>query len=276
MERCPFRAYAQLRLQCRPLEAPHPGVDPRFRGRLLHAALERLWNRLRDWRTLAALDAASLERMIEHSVARALRGLLTGDTGVAMGAPLARERRRATQLIRELCRAEVQRAPFTVIACERTTELVIGAATVRLRTDRVDILDGDGSVVVIDYKTGRPRKPDFLGDRLVGAQLLLYLISAGPAAVATAAVHLTAEGVAWRGLADRPGRLPRIDSLGAPGSQTELSWPQQLERWHERLAHVAQDFLDGRAAREPARKACEHCHLHVLCRIADEHAGPGQ
>jgi hypothetical protein len=29
------------------------------------------------------------------------------------------------------------------------------------------------------------------------------------------------------------------------------------------------DFVAGRAQVEPARDACNYCHLHGLCRIAD-------
>ena len=52
--RCPFRAYAQLRLGAEPLETPVPGITPRERGRLLHRALELLWRRLGDSRGLTA------------------------------------------------------------------------------------------------------------------------------------------------------------------------------------------------------------------------------
>ena len=44
--RCPFRAYAQLRLGADPMENPSPGITPRERGQLLHRALQLLWQRL--------------------------------------------------------------------------------------------------------------------------------------------------------------------------------------------------------------------------------------
>ena len=60
--KCPFRAFAEMRLGARELETPEAGLDPRERGGFLHTALELFWKRLPS---SAALRAASPELVAE-------------------------------------------------------------------------------------------------------------------------------------------------------------------------------------------------------------------
>src|SRR5207237_1098604 len=78
---CPFRAYAELRLGSTRRESVEPGIAPHRRGELLHAALQRLWERLRDSRSLGALSAAALDALIAASVERAAQAMLAGPAG---------------------------------------------------------------------------------------------------------------------------------------------------------------------------------------------------
>ncbi len=72
--RCPFRAYAQLRLRAEPLESPVPGITARERGQMLHRALELLWRQLRDSPGLAAARAGqTLAPRVADCVAQAAR-----------------------------------------------------------------------------------------------------------------------------------------------------------------------------------------------------------
>ena len=72
---CPFHAYAELRLGAAPPEQAEPGIAMDQRGRLLHAALQTLWERLKDSVTLGGLSEAALERLIETCVTQAAQGL---------------------------------------------------------------------------------------------------------------------------------------------------------------------------------------------------------
>ena len=44
---CPFRAFAKWRLSAEELEEPESGLDPRDRGKLLHALMREIWTRLK-------------------------------------------------------------------------------------------------------------------------------------------------------------------------------------------------------------------------------------
>ncbi|MGH8226890.1 MAG: PD-(D/E)XK nuclease family protein [Steroidobacteraceae bacterium] len=267
--RCPFRAYAELRLAAAPLEIPRPGIDPRERGRLMHRALEHLWGRLKGSAALAAHAAGgSLAALVEECVALAAIEVRAPDASSAGRAAHHRELRRAARLILELAAFERQRGAFRVRALEAQRSLVLAGARIDLRIDRIDELE-DGTQLILDYKTGRPAQLEWLADRLTAPQLLAYLL-AGEEVSAVAALHLTADGIGVRGMADRPGRLPSLTSLAREeGGDASAAWQAQTGRWRAALERLAQDFRGGSAAVDPAPGACRYCHLQTLCRVSE-------
>lgn len=265
--RCPFRAYAELRLACAPLETPRPGIDPRARGRFLHRAVELLWQSLGD---SAGLEAAhrrgALTALIEACVAQAAPAALERRTApeasfdLVLRAAWRRELHRAVRLLSQLTTLELQRAPFRVLALELPTRLELAGAVLDLRIDRIDELE-DGAQAIFDYKTGKPAAPDLLAERICDPQLLAYLLAGAERVVALATVSLSEELVAYRGLADRAGRLPHLEPLGA--------WQAQRARWRLALERLTREFVSGAASVDPVEEACRRCHLHAFCRIAE-------
>ncbi len=265
--RCPFRAYAELRLSAAALEAPRPGIEPRERGRLLHRALELLWGRLRDSRGLELADrSGTLGRLIEECVSQAGREVWVAPRSTqppAQGAR-GREEARAVRLLAQLAALERGRPPFRVSALELARRLELAGAALDLRIDRIDEFP-DGSRAIFDYKSGRPSSPDWFADRLTDPQLPAYLLAAGEDVVALATIHLAAEGVTYRGVSDREGRLPRSGLHEAPREV----WQEQVERWRTALERLAGAFLAGEAAVDPVENACRVCHLQAFCRIGE-------
>ncbi|HTB67400.1 MAG TPA: PD-(D/E)XK nuclease family protein [Steroidobacteraceae bacterium] len=277
--RCPFRAYAQLRLAADPLESPLPGISPRERGRMLHRALELLWQRLGGSAGLGlARTAGSLNLQIDDCIAQAAAEILRGTdpdgaedeafsaaadaTGLLelRRAAITRELGRAGRLIRALCELEATRAPFGILELETAHRLEIAGALINVRIDRVDRLE-DGSHVILDYKSGRAVNPDWEVERTTHPQLLVYLQAAGVPVSALAVAHLDPKGVVFKGVGDQHGRLPDVTAAG--------DWAMQLAGWRQQVAQLAGDFVRGHARVEPMDGACDHCHLHAFCRIAD-------
>jgi ATP-dependent helicase/nuclease subunit B len=267
--RCPFRSYAELRLSSTPLQAPRPGVDPRERGRLVHRALEYLWREIGGSEGLQrASTSGGLERLIEECVARAARESFSPPSSPSAAALQRRERRRITRLLLDLTALESGRAPFRVSALEQTRSLTLAGARLDVRIDRIDELD-DGARVILDYKTGKPAPLEWLAERLTEPQLLAYLLAEGGNACALAAVHLSTERIAYRGMSDRPHRLPRLPALCEDESAAAAAWQDQIRRWQALLERLAGDFLAGSATVDPAESACRICHLHTFCRIGE-------
>jgi len=275
--RCPFRAYAQLRLGAEPLESPVPGITPRERGRLLHRALELLWQGLGGSAGLALARANQIQaRLIGECIAQAGSEILdaadpdaaadaTGLTQLRRAA-IGRELGRAARLINALCDIEAARTPFVVHEVERAHRVNIGGALLNVRIDRIDRLS-DGSHVILDYKSGRAVTPDWEVERTTHPQLLVYLLAAGVPVSALAVAHLDPKSVVFKGIGDEDFRLPGVK--GSAGS-----WSQQLQAWDAQVTQLARDFVRGDARVDPMDKACDHCHLHAFCRIADVDADP--
>jgi ATP-dependent helicase/nuclease subunit B len=277
--RCPFRAYAQLRLGAEPLEVPVPGITSRERGRVLHRALEFLWRRLGGSAGLAAARAAaSLPELINDSVAQAAAEILQGadpdaaeahrhsSAADATGllelrrAAIARELGRAARVIGALCDVEAGRLPFAIHELEASHRVQIGGALLDVRIDRIDRL-ADATHAILDYKSGVAVTPDWEGTRSSQPQLLVYLLAAGVPVSALAVAHLAPGAVQLKGVGDVVSRLPGIKGINL--------WEQQLEVWRSQMAQLAADFVRGHAAVDPMDRACDFCHLHAFCRIGD-------
>ena len=263
---CPFRAYAELRLGSGELGAPEPGVDPRERGNLLHAALQRLWGRVVDSQALRELGPA-LGELVERCVDEAAQGMW-GDRD---SRAFARERRRAVRLIGSLCELELQRAPFRVTATELETELKLAGAQARVRIDRIDQLDSGGRAI-LDYKSGQRPTSDWYGERPSHPQLLAYMAAVGTDVVAMATVNVTAREVRFDGIARAPQLLPKVKGVQSPAGGADASgevWPMRQKEWRELIEQLILGFVAGDAVVDPKQGACKNCHAKSVCRIAE-------
>ncbi len=287
---CPFRAYAELRLGSTPLDAPEPGVAADLRGQLLHAALQKLWTRLRDSEGLAAYSDSTLEALIHRCVEEAANETqrtspsnrtrpspISDAQGDLFGNPqyspsLTRECRRAERLIRKLCALERERAPFRVQSTELDSTLMLPDAHLRVRIDRVDALETGGRAI-LDYKSGRRGTADWYGERPSHPQLLAYLAALGEDVVAMATVNVTAREVRFDGIANRPELLPKVKGVeGEFGMDTNEAWPTRRAQWIALVERLATDFVAGRAVVDPKPGACDYCHVASFCRISDRAA----
>jgi ATP-dependent helicase/nuclease subunit B len=284
---CPFRAYAELRLGSTPLDGPEPGIAADLRGQLLHAALQKLWERLHDSHGLAALSEVALDAAIHRCVEEAAdettsrspsqkpRVAAPNDTqGDLFGEPhrspaLTRECRRAMRLIHALCAVERERAPFRVESTELDSKLTLQGAELRIRIDRVDALESGGRAI-LDYKSGRRTTADWYGERPSHPQLLAYLAALGDDVVAMATVNVTAREVRFDGIANSAELLPKVKRVeGAFGTDPLDAWPTRRAEWLSRIEHLAADFIAGRAVVDPKPGACDYCHVASICRISD-------
>jgi probable DNA repair protein len=291
---CPFRAYAELRLDSRPLDAPEPGIAADLRGQLLHAALQKLWARLRDSRGLASLSDIALSAAVHRSVEEAANDILRGSAssnrtrptksndaqGDLFGNPhyspaLARECRRAERLITALCAVERERAPFRVESTELDSVFNLKDAQLRIRIDRVDALESGGRAI-LDYKSGRRTTADWYGERPSHPQLLAYLAALGEDVVAMGTVNVTAREVRFDGIASSPELLPKLKGVEAPfGTPSSDAWLLRRREWVSRVEQLAADFVAGRATLDPKPGACDYCHVASVCRIADRAGSVG-
>lgn len=280
--RCPFQAFATVRLAAEDFDPAEAGLNARQRGLLLHAVLHNIWvgkaeGRVRNLAELQAIP--DLRQFVSRIVSRIMAENFDPAIRRRRNSPPRRfptrylelEAERLTGLITEWLEFERQRQPFTVAETEVKREVTIAGLTLRLRLDRIDELP-DGGKLVIDYKTGvvGPRAWD--GDRPDDVQLPLY---------ATFAIEEKLEGLVFAKV--RPGEThfsgrvrdangTLLADLGGRSAlvQNPLN-DTQLQEWHEQIEQLGEDFLAGRAEVDPKdpQKTCQTCHLHAVCRIRE-------
>jgi ATP-dependent helicase/DNAse subunit B len=148
----------------------------------------------------------------------------------------------------------------------------LAGVSLDLRLDRIDRLV-DGSLLVIDYKTGDVSPRSWELPRPDDVQLPLY-----------AGFALDREDEVLGGLVFAKVRAGHLDFAGHVGEPAATLFAglkgssalvknaltaEQLIGWRERIEQLARDFLAGRAEVDPreAPKTCERCGLQTLCRI---------
>jgi probable DNA repair protein len=267
---CPFQAFARYRLHLREVPPLEFGIPHHAIGSCVHEALQVFWNRLQSSDTLHALTGAELERQLREALRPALARVARDYPLLMSPALQTLEEMRLTQLLLRWLEQEKQRAPFTLQHTELALPLQLSTLRLDLRIDRVDRL-ADGSVAIVDYKTGRRLSRDWDSERPEAPQLLLYELAwsqhdAAAPSHALLYAQLNVEAVGYAGIAGD-------DSLGLPLALERFTnaapdWNALRVYWQRVLTLLADEFLQGYAAVQPARRdSCTYCHYRALCRI---------
>src|SRR5690606_29695479 len=122
---------------------------------------------------LAVLDDGARQSLIEHSIA-AVWPPPAAATAIERKVH-AVETARLARLLAAWLDFELTREPFTVVAVEEPMAAELDGLPLRTRIDRIDRL-ADGTVMIIDYKTGRCRDADWRPPRMNEPQLPAYAV----------------------------------------------------------------------------------------------------
>ena len=253
----PFSAFAFGRLGIRALSAIVSGLAASLRGTLIHDALHALYAELpaRDdiqgWveseqqqRIAAAIEKAFWRH--EQFVDPMLQQLF------------ALERHRVAQLLRAVVLLDQQRDAFQIRNTEGALDVVVSGVRLSLRIDRLDQLE-DGSLVILDYKTGaRKRFLDRNGDPN-DMQLVVY----------ASAVE---EPVAGLGLVNIDSRDVDIDAAGRHFTP-KLDWDKDLRRWKLQVVDAAAALQRGDIRVDALQSNDSARPLALLSRIGELRRG---
>jgi ATP-dependent helicase/nuclease subunit B len=278
--RCAFRSYAELRLAAAALETPQSGIDVRDRGDWLHRAMALFWERVASHAELMLLDSPAISRLAHDVVETARAERARRWRGDPSEATLARESLRLAQLVATAAEGERERTPFKVSAVESQHAAHIGAGQFSFKIDRIDTVTPPGAApfdVLTDYKSGTKESLDWLTPRLDKPQLLVYLAALADRPIRGVALqYLTARASTYAGYASERGVWPTVRPPGVhwnskqDSTKDAAAWDAAANAWRGRVTQLANDFVGGIAAVNPAsRDDCEYCHLATLCRRAE-------
>lgn len=266
---CPFRAFAQVRLNAQAWPTPRIGLDAAERGQILHKAMEALWLTLETQSRLLALDDAALAQHVLDAVTHALDHWQQKNNQFLPKRFKAMELQRLQILIGDWLALEKQRLPFSVIAREAEALLSLSGLTIHLRPDRIDRLP-DGSLAIMDYKTGNPGSLPWKDEsgRPDEPQLPLYALASEQAVSALLFGKIKTGDSALIGIAESP---ITTDTKSAPFkitlTEAQQTMEQRIASWRTDLTQLAQGFRAGDARVDPKKSTtCQYCHLAGLCR----------
>lgn len=272
---CPFKAFAEHRLDSRCVATPEPGLPAKERGTILHSALKAFWDGVEgSARLREIIDGKGLESRI----ASVVDGIFKD---VRLSAPFSArfleiEKERLAALLKDWLEKESKRPPFTVKKVEDETPVNLGGLEITLKPDRVDLLE-DSRSVLIDYKSGTVDRNDWLGARPRDPQMIVYSLYSRPQAVTFARV--VPGDCRFVGIAMDEGMLPGVKSLDKDNKWRESSgaadWEGLMALWRSTIEGLAKAFVEGNAEVDPAlgptgkKSPCEYCDQYILCRVAE-------
>jgi ATP-dependent helicase/nuclease subunit B len=272
---CPFKAFATSRLAAKGWTPAEAGLTAAQRGQLLHDVLHSIWGSTPPDGIRTRADLEKLENraaFVARHVARAMQSTLR--EGVRERMPhryLELEEQRLNRLVREWLDYESTRLEFEVLKTEDERTVNIAGLTFDLRLDRLDRLN-DGTLLVVDYKTGSVNPKSWESPRPDDVQLPLY------------AGFALSEDEVLGGLVFAQVRSGDICFTGRVGDAHATLFPEMngncslvkrsltaemMIDWKREIEMFASAFIAGRAETDPRDfpDTCKRCGLHTLCRI---------
>ncbi len=259
--KCPFRAFATHRLHAKPALIISDGPDMSERGQVIHKILDLLWREIGSHKNLISLHSEKLQCQIEDAIKIALKPIINARS--QSFSPLIQEVEfaRLSKLINTCLDWEKQRPPFEVAAVEQTFTIELAGINFQVRIDRLDIVSPNNKWV-IDYKSSLPINKPWNEERPEAPQLLLYALL-DDNINALLFLELKAGRVSCSGISEEKVEIKGLSSL-----KKDESWSRNIQKWHQQLTNLANEFRLGICQPKPNRPSnCKNCDFPSLCRF---------
>ena len=252
----PFSAFAYGRLGVRDLQRVESGLPANTRGNIIHRALHHLFLDKPSIRDLAAWSNG-VDNRIERAVDAALARHMRFADGVLLRL-LAIERRRSRELLRKFIEAELQRQEFEILSVEESVTFLRHGVELDLRVDRIDRL-ADGTVLIIDYKTGAVKTLLTKDGDPKELQLVVYASAIDAEIGGLVLINIDSREIVYRGA----GGSVEWDRL-----PPEL-WLMRLDGWKKIVEDALKQLAAGDVRLNTAQTVLESRPLNVLSRVEE-------
>lgn len=225
----PVSAFVQSRMGAKVIYPQATGIPARLRGNLIHDALYQLYvdlpssEMIRSWQhrdLTSRIDAALNLAFARHEK----------NTDAVLLQLLALERRRVAGLLRQFVAIDGNRDEFQIEGVEGSFEFVAGHIRLPLRFDRLDRFD-DGSIAILDYKTGSKKRLINRDSEPQEIQLFVYACATEAPVSALALINVDSREISFDG--------------GGRGYTDVNDWPELLERIKSQIAIACKDISNG-------------------------------
>ena len=265
---CPFKAYAEMRLNVDPIDKPELGLDPAQRGTLVHQVLHKLWQRLASKSALMALSNAELDVVIHQEVDNVVASLHH-----AQKLFVDIETKRLRDLAFNWLTLEMSRAKdFRISSMELPLTYSLAGIEFKLKVDRIDMLE-DGSLLVIDYKTGSASKSSWLDQRVQDPQMPIYYFAVNEnlANNVAAISFANTKKLIFDGLSDADisiRGIVQVENNNRGKLKNYENFEQLIQHWSRAIDTLVNELKMGMASVTPETLSnCKYCGRQSLCRI---------
>lgn len=248
---CAFRGFSH-RLKTQSFDEPHIGLNRMQQGRIIHHALQYLYQEITSQDELLSLSQNKLDALIEEKINIANQRY--GDTGF-----IKNEKSRILKIVHQFIKTEKAREPFRVLSTEKSVDVDIAGLKFSTRLDRLDETK-DGDRIIFDYKIGKSSINNWCAKAIKEPQLPIYAITNPVKAVAF--IQLNANKVSIKGWSKNKALLLKQSSRSSC-----KKWDEQMIIWQKTLNTASWDFQQGKAQVLPNKTACQYCEFDSLCRV---------
>ncbi len=249
----PFAAFIQGRLGARWLDRQATGIPALLRGNLVHDTMFRLYQDIADGAALRALSDDELRARISAAADAAMQRH-TRNSDAVLRSLLALERERLVELVTTFVELDRGRDDFEVADLEGELTFEHRSLQLRLRYDRIDRFE-DGSIGIIDYKTGRARRLIGHDGAVRQAQLFVYAMAADAPVAMLALGNIDAREAGFSGV----GR----------GFSDEADWPAFLAAIENEIRDACDRLMAGDVSLLAAQGATNARPLNLLSRYTE-------
>lgn len=249
----PIAAFVVGRLGVKSLQPQAIGLPASLRGNIVHEALHNLYFDKPSRDGITAWPEDELVARIQKATNAACGRHERYADGVLVEM-LKLERQRIGRLLRHFVTVDTKRDDFSVECIEEEISFSEAGIYLPLRVDRIDRLP-DGTLAILDYKTGAKKKFLRSDGQPRELQLVVYAAAVDGPVSALAVVNIDSRDVGFDGVGQ--------------GYTNEADWHDALTAWKREVSRACEQLSDGDVRINAAQSVKEARYLNLLSRYTE-------